>query len=212
MVWSVDCSPSFDQIVADMERKGTELIFDAMDEGANRRFCDTLERRKYDVKAKVTTVVGLSESVGRDFNERCRNVMFIAGNTPAFSATQFPGVAEFRQAFSTFQPGVELHQWALEGWLIAKMFQDGMEQLGGDPTRVDLIDLFNARSEEQLIEGVLISGAFQPGNFEAERVRQCTVINRWLDDRGGWVVASDPFPLCYDDAIQFFTKVSERGD
>ena len=55
-------------------------------------------------------------------------------------------------------------------------------------------------------------GVFTPGDFAAERVEQCFNIARWLDSEGGWTQASNPFPFCYPDAIQYFTPVQERGD
>ena len=205
-------APSFDQVVADMERKGTEIVFDAMDDGANRRFCDTLSRRGYKVKGKVTTIVGMGQSVGQDFNEVCRNVMFVGGSSVAYTQTEVPVIAEFRAAFDKYQPGVELHQWAVEAYLLGKMFAAGVEELGPAPTRKALIDKFNGRSEQVVVEGALISGGYQPVDFSAPRAEQCFSVARWQDDKGGWVQATQKFPHCVPDAHQFFTPVRERGD
>jgi len=205
-------APSFDQVVADMQRNGTEIVFDAMDDGANRRFCDTLARRGYQVKAKVSTIVAMGQSLGQDFNEECRNVIYISGSSVAYSQTQVPVVKEFRDAFDRYQPGQELHQWAFEAYLLGKVFAEGMAELGPAPTRKALIDRFNARSEGVIIEGALISQAYQPADFSAERGEHCITIARWQDEAGGYVQATDPFPLCYPDAFQYFTPVAERGD
>lgn len=205
-------APSFDQVVADMQRKGSEIVFDAMDDGANRRFCDTLARRGYRVKAKVSTIVAMGQSVGQDFNEQCRNVIYISGSSVAYSQTQVPVVKEFRDAYDRYQPGQELHQWAFEAYVLGKVFAQGMEALGPAPTRRALIDRFNARADDVVIEGALISQAYQPADFSAERAKHCITIARWRDDAGGYVQATDPFPLCYPDAHQYFTPVAERGD
>lgn len=205
-------APSFDQIVADMQRKGTEIVFDAMDDGANRRFCDTLARRGYEVKAKVSTIVAMGQSLGNDFNEQCRNVTFIGGSSLPYTQTSIPTVAAFRQAYDKYQPGVELHQWALEAFVLGNMFAEGVETMGPAPTRTGLIEHFNRRDETVTVGDVLVSNAYQPADFEAERGRQCFTISRWLDSEGGYVSATGPKPFCYDDAIQFFTPVAERGD
>ena len=82
-------APSFDQPVADMQRRGTQVIFDAMDDGANRRLCDAMARRQFTVAAKVTTVVGYSAEVGTAFNDTCRNSMFIAGDSIPYTTTPY---------------------------------------------------------------------------------------------------------------------------
>ena len=205
-------APSFDQVVADMQRKKTEIVFDAMDDGANRRFCDTLSRRGYEVKAKVSTIVGMGQSLGNDFNETCRNVTYITGSSIAYTQTQIPGVAAFRQAFSKYQPGQELHQWALEAFEFGNMFAEAVSTMGPAPTRAGLIEHFNSQSQEKVIDGVLIRGGYQPVDFGAERTKHCFGISRWQDDKDGWIQATNTFPFCYPDAFQYFTPVAERGD
>lgn len=205
-------APSFDQVVADMQRKGTELLFDAMDDGANRRLCDTLSRRGYKVKAKVSTIVVMGQSLGTDYNETCRNVTYITSSSVAYTQTQIPGVKAFRDAYARYQPGQELHQWALDGFALGNMFAEGLGKLGAAPTRAGIIDRFNSLPDSvRIIDGMLLAGAYRPTDFKAERVRACTSISRWQDSAGGWVQAA-PFPLCYPDSIQYFTPVGERGD
>jgi branched-chain amino acid transport system substrate-binding protein len=205
-------APSFDQVVADMQRKKTEIVFDAMDDGANRRFCDTLARRGYQVKAKVSTIVAMGQSLGNDFNETCRNVTFIGGSSIPYTQTKVPGVAAFRQAFDRYQPGQELHQWALEAYELGNMFAEGVSTMGPAPTRTGLIAHFNGLKGERVVDGVLLQEGYQPADFGAERQKDCFTISRWLDDKDGWVQATDQFPFCYPDAFQYFTPVAERGD
>ena len=206
-------APSFDQVVADMQRKGTEIVFDAMDDGANRRFCDTLSRRGYKLKAKVSTVVNMGQSLGSNYDADCRNVIFIPGSSAAYTMTQIPGVKAFRDAYAKYQPGQQLHQWALDGFAIGRMFEGGLAQLGAAPTRQKLIDLFNAINDpKRVTAGMLLSGSFQPADFNATRVEDCVAIARWQDSGGGWVNAAATFPVCYPDSIQYFTPVAERGD
>ncbi|MGQ0430878.1 MAG: ABC transporter substrate-binding protein, partial [Microthrixaceae bacterium] len=57
-------APSFDQAVADMQERGTQIILDGMDDGANRKLCDAMQRRQFSVTAKISTIVSMGDSVG----------------------------------------------------------------------------------------------------------------------------------------------------
>jgi branched-chain amino acid transport system substrate-binding protein len=205
-------APSFDQVVADMQRNGTTIVFDGLDDGANRRFCDTITRRGLELDAKVSTIVVLGETLGTDYPEACRNAVYVTGLSVVYTDTSVPTVARFREAYDRYQPGEELHQWALEGFLLGELVKEQVAAQGAAPTRAALIDGLNARSEDVVFQDVLLADPYQPVDFAAERVEHCLTIARWLDSEGGWVQATSPFPLCYPDAIQFFTPVGERGD
>ena len=63
----------------------------------------------------MSTVVSFGDEVGTNFYDVCRNSIYIGGASLTYTHEQ-PGVKEFRDAFAPYQPGAELHQWALEGW------------------------------------------------------------------------------------------------
>ena len=203
-------APSFDQPVADMQRRGTEIVFDAMDDGANRRLCDTMARRGYQPTAKVSTIVAMGQSLGEEFNEACRNVSFITGSSVAYTQTDVPVIAEFREAFDRYQRGQELHQWALEGFLLGEIVAELVA--GPAPTREGVIAAMNQRAAPFVFRDVLTVDGYGPADFDADRAEDCFTVARWLDAEGGWVEATDAFPFCYPDAFQYFTPVAERGD
>ncbi len=205
-------APSFDQAVADMQRQGTQIVFDTMDDGANRKLCDALARRQFTVKAKVSTVVSFGDSVGNDYNDTCRNSVFIPGDSIPYTKTSVPAVAEFRQAFARYQPGAELHQWALEAWGMGQLVADGVRSMGPATTRKGLEDFFRAMrayTANGLFTGLDYQPRAEPGASSSE---DCFSIARWLDSEDGWVEATDTFPYCYADAKQFTSPALEQGN
>ena len=204
-------APSFDQPVADMQTHGTQLIVDAMDDGANRKLCDAMQRRNFRVKAKVSTPVSEGERVGQDYNDTCRNSVYIVNSSRVYTATDVPEIAKFRSAYARYQPNLPLHQWAMESWALADMFADGVTSMGGTPTRVGLEKWLNGLNLYKA-NGMLLGldwGKFDP---TATKVEDCFAVAHWQDSKGGWVEATNPVPFCYPDAHQFLTKALEQGN
>jgi branched-chain amino acid transport system substrate-binding protein len=204
-------APSFDQAVADMQRNGVEIMFDAMDDGANRKLCDAMARRQFSVKAKVSTVVSFGDSVGNDYNDTCRNSVFIPGDSIPYTSTNVPAVKEFRDAFAKYQPGQELHEWALEAWAQATMFSDGVKAMGPAPTRKGLEDFLRGL-DSYTANGISTGIDYFKVDYSAPTNEDCFSMARWLDDKGGWVLAADTFPFCYPDAKQYATPALEQGN
>ena len=204
-------APSFDQAVADMQRQGTQIIFDAMDDGANRKLCDAMARRTFSVKAKVSTIVSFGDAVGTAYNDTCRNSVYIVGESIPYTSVGVPAVAEFRAAYARYQPGKEVHQWALEAWAQATMVADGVRSMGPAPTRAGLEDYF--RGLRKYTAGGIMDGIeYVPIDYSKPTNEDCFSIARWLDDKGGWVQATDKFPFCYPDAKQYGTPALEQGN
>jgi branched-chain amino acid transport system substrate-binding protein len=204
-------APSFDQPVADMQTHGTQLIVDAMDDGANRKLCDAMQRRNFRVKAKVSTPVSEGERVGQDYNDTCRNSVYIVNSSRVYTATDIPEIAKFRSAYARYQPNLPLHQWAMESWGLADMFADGVTSMGGAPTRAGLEKWLNALNQYKA-NGMLLGldwGKFDP---TATKVEDCFAVAHWQDSKGGWIEATDPVPFCYPDAHQFLSKALEQGN
>jgi branched-chain amino acid transport system substrate-binding protein len=205
-------APSFDAAVAEMQRNGTELVFDAMDTGANIRLCDAIARRGFEIRAKVSTIPVMGASFGEQFNDACRPVGFVITDTRPFTDTSHPLVARYNEAMGRYQRGRELHQWGLEAWAMGEMLRGALEAMGPAPTRQGFMDhLLGYRRNDV---GGLMTPTIQwvPNDppLDAPTVRDCIGVNRWDDGAGGWVNAA-PFPFCIDDAKQFFTSVAEQG-
>jgi branched-chain amino acid transport system substrate-binding protein len=204
-------APSFDQAVADMQRNGVQIIFDSMDDGANRKLCDAMARRRFTVAAKVSTVVSFGEKVGTTYNDTCRNNVFIPGDSIPYTATNVPAVAEFRNAFAKYQPGKELHQWALEAWAQGKLVAEGIASMGAAPTRKGLEDFFRGL-DRYTAGGIFVGLDWRPEDYAAPTREDCFTIARWQDAKGGWVQATETFPFCYPDAKQYGSPALEQGN
>ncbi len=203
-------APSFDQAVADMQSKGVELIADAMDDGANRRLCDSIQRRKFTPKAKVSTVVVMGQSVGDNYNDSCRDIIYVTNDSHPYTSNQ-PEVAEFRKAYAQFQPGLPLHQWALEGWAQGNVARSAIESMGAAPTRKGFIDFLNT-SEPLTGDGILIGTDYRKASYDYGAPTQdaCFTIARFQASTG-WASASK-VPVCYPDAKNIRAKALEQGN
>ena len=201
-------APSFDQAVADMQRKGTEIVFDAMDDGANRKLCDAMARRNFQPKAKVSTIVVMGGRVGTDYNDTCRNSVFVPGVSLNYQTTSVPEIAAFRQAYARYQPNLPLHQWALESWMLGNLTKSYVDTAA--PTRKGFVSYLNGLRDWKGdgIDVGLDWAKAQP----SPRVQDCFTISRWLDSKGGWTQATTQFPFCYPDAHQFLTPALEQGN
>ncbi len=135
----------------------------------------------------------------------------MAGSSIPYTATKVPAVAEFRSAFDKYQPGQELHQWALEGWAQATMVADGIRSMGPAPTRKGLEDFLRGL-EKYNATGIMTGTTFKPTDYARPTAEHCFSIARWQDDKGGWVEATNRFPFCYPDAKQYTTPAAEQGN
>jgi branched-chain amino acid transport system substrate-binding protein len=205
-------APSFDQAVADMQQRGTEIIFDAMDDGANRRLCDSMARRSFKPKAKVSTVVVMGDSLGQNYNDTCREIVYVSVESLPYTSAQ-DEVKEFRSAYARYQPGLPLHQWALEGWFMGNVTAEALSAMGPAPTRAGFIDFLNTMPASTG-SGIGVGMDFRPSSYDYDSptVNDCFGIARYQQASGGWVLASDPFPFCFPDANNVATAAREQGN
>ena len=205
-------APSFDQAVADMQQRGTEIIFDAMDDGANRRLCDSMARRGFEPKAKVSTVVVMGAGLGEKYNDTCRNIVFVSTESLPYTSNQ-PEIATFRDAYARYQPGLPLHQWAMEAWAIGNMTRDAIESMGPAPTRAGFITYLDTMAPNTG-GGIMVGTTFRPDayDYDVPTAKDCFAIARYQESKGGWVAASSPFPFCYPDAKNVATAAREQGN
>ncbi|HEU5085748.1 MAG TPA: ABC transporter substrate-binding protein [Acidimicrobiales bacterium] len=202
-------APSFDQAVADMQQRKTDIIFDAMDDGANRRLCDSMARRGFQPKAKVSTVVVMGDSLGENYNDTCRDIVHVPVEARPYSSDH-PPIAAFRDAYARYQPGLPLHQWALEAWVMGEVTAQAIESMAAAPTRKGFIDHLNTMPAND-VGGIVVGMDFRPEayDYRSPTSKDCLGIARWQGD--GWTLASE-FPLCYPDAKNVSTAAREQGN
>jgi ABC-type branched-subunit amino acid transport system substrate-binding protein len=203
-------APSFDQGVAGMQQRGTQIIFDTMDDGANRKLCDAMARRQFKVAAKVSTVVSMGDAVGTTYNDTCRGSVYIPGFTHAYSDTSNPAIAQFRAAYAKYQPGKPLHEWALEAWAQGQMVAEGLKTMGGAPTRKGLEAWFRTLNK-YTAGGIWIGLDWQPRDYAAKTGPYCTTVAHWDDGNKKWVDETGKGPFCAT-AIQYGATALEQGN
>jgi branched-chain amino acid transport system substrate-binding protein len=208
-------APSFDTAVAAMQRDGVQVIFDAMDPGANVRLCDAMERRGFRPLAKMTTVTAFGESLKETLNDACRPVTYIFGFSRPYNATEVPFIAAFNSAYKRYQPGKELHQWALEAWVQGDVLRQGLVAMGASPTR-DGLEQFLERPGGTNVPGVLaVPLSFTHVPEAATRTVSnggCFAMAKWDDDVPGYWTTPNGFPYCSKGGGQvYLTPVAESG-
>jgi hypothetical protein len=169
-----------------------------------------MARRQFEPKAKVSTVVSFGDSVGNDYNDTCRNIVFIPGDSIPYTRTDVPAVKEFRDAYARYQPGMELHQWALEGWFQAGLLAEAVRSMGPAPTRAGLEEFLRAM-RDYTGGGIHTGLEYGTTDYSKPTAEDCFAMARWLDDKGGWTLASS-FPFCYPDAKVYGTTALEQGN
>jgi hypothetical protein len=153
----------------------------------------------------------MGDAVGNNYNDTCRNSVYIAGESLPYSQTNIPAIAAFRQAYAKYQPGQPVHQWALEAWAQATLVADAVRSMGAAPTRKGLEDYF--RGLRNYTAGGIMAGLeWVPIDYDKPRNEDCFTIARWLDSKGGWTPATATFPFCYPDAFQYGTPALEQGN
>ena len=93
-------APSFDTAVVEMQRDGTQLIVDAMDEGANAHLCETMARHDFTPLAKLTQIPSFGANAKSTFNDTCRPITYVTGSTRPYTATSVPFIADFQKAMA----------------------------------------------------------------------------------------------------------------
>lgn len=206
-------NPNFDQYVDEMKANGTDMILDVIDDGTNRKLCDTMQRKGLSVKAKVSTIVSYGDEIGTDFSEICRPSIFISGSTMSYSNRSNPAVDEFRTAFDTYQPGAPLHQWSLEGWMAGKSLTEALLSMGPAPTRKGLEDWLRGLNK-YTNGGLSIPMDFQVKDYpnQPNATADCTSIAQWSDEQQGWIQRTGPAGDCFDGTFQYPTAATDRGD
>jgi len=206
-------NPNFDQYVDEMKANGTDMILDVIDDGTNRKLCDTMQRKGLSVKAKVSTVVSYGDEIGTDFSDICRPSIYIGGDTMTYSDRSNPAVDEFRTAFDTYQPGAPLHQWSLEGWMAGKALTEALLTMGPAPTRQGLEDWLRGLNK-YTNGGLSVPNDYQVEDYpnQPTATGDCIAIAQWSDEQQGWIQRTGPGGDCFDGTFQYPTPATDRGD
>jgi branched-chain amino acid transport system substrate-binding protein len=181
-------APSFDTDVIQMQRRGIDSIWNAIDIAGFQKLCQAMDRYGFKVKANVSTIQGMGDKV-KEFSSPCRNSIWVDTESKGYNQTDDPAVAEFRSAMKKFDGGFRLHQWALEGWAAGKIFTDGVKSMGGAPTRKGLLDWLNSQGDPYPAVGLFRNISWKPIDH-SKPGSNCYAMHQWQDSAGGWVTRS----------------------
>ena len=195
-----------------MQQDGTQIIVDAMDDGANRKLCDAMARRTFKVKAKVSTVVSMGDKVGTAYNDTCRNSVYIPGATLPYTQTSNPRSRPSATPSPATSPasrstsGRSRH--GLQGAAGGRgARQDGRRPHPQGPRELPErpLEVHGRRRAHRASTGSRSTGP-------PRRWQDCFTIARWQDSKGGWVQATQKFPFCYPDAKVYSSPALEQGN
>jgi len=182
-------APAFDEDVINMRSKGVDTVWDAMDVSANARLCQAMDRQGFKVTAKVSTIEVYSQTLGTTFSAPCRNSVYISGSSDSFADTANPLIKEFRTDFAKYQPGANLHQWAVEGFAIGYELTDAVKAMGANVTRRGFMSWLNGFAPVPggyTAGGIMTPISYAPVNFSST-LPNCNTIAQWQDSAGTYV-------------------------
>ncbi len=186
--------PNFDAAVLDMKARGVDVVFDAMEDNGNLSLCKSMQTQGLTVKAKLTTTQGWTDTFGKTFADTpgCRNATYAISWTRNYNDTNYPVVAEFRDAMAKYQPAREgqLNMWTMEGYASAQWLADAMKSCGADLTRV-CVEKFMNRPQDYNGDGLLTPRNFTKFPTPPATDTNCIEVAKWQDSanggKGGWV-------------------------
>lgn len=201
---------SYDSDVITMRNAGVDGIWNAIDIAGFQKLCVAMDRNGFTVKANVTTSQGWSQKVGRDFSSPCRNSIYANSVSVPYSETGNPAVAAVNDAKNRYDPQGYMHQWVLEGWAGAKLFDDGVRSMGPAPTRKGLVDWLN--SQVNYTAGGLLGGTdWRTGGVDfGGSAQQCYGIGKWDDGAQTFANALAPDSVrCENSAYYPYVPVDD---
>lgn len=203
--------PGFDSIVARMRSEGVQAIVNSIDNVGNQNLCTSMDRAGFQVKIHMLTVAGWTRTVGKDFSSPCRTNLHSFGWSLPASERGNPEVARFHevsaQVYGPDFPGAA-HQWAFEGWLAAKQFEEAVESMGAQVTRAGLLEWYRGLRDHDL-GGLITGGSYEPFKPTAgAAARSCFAVVRWDEGAGDFAQLAPP-DHCVDATWAAFSPVYE---
>ncbi|MFF7450844.1 MULTISPECIES: ABC transporter substrate-binding protein [unclassified Streptomyces] len=190
--------PNFRAVAADLNERGVDLVFDAIDAHGNARLCEAMDDVGVRITAKVTHVQNWSSAVPEVYKDSpaCRNALWATGSSRNHQDTGHAAVRAFRDATE----GLETHsQWQLEGWAAAMWFTRAAEHCARTESGVTraCVDDFMNRGQDYTADGLLLPVRFERLAEPPTTRRTCLSVARWRDGTG-WVSQGDMDSTCFD--------------
>jgi ABC-type branched-subunit amino acid transport system substrate-binding protein len=182
--------PDFNSVAIAFKHAGVQYVYDALSGGANVQLCQALDNNDVTLTARVLTEQSWDQSVEKAYASapKCRDELWVTGDSRSYEDTQYPEVAAFRQQMSadgTAGP-TQLSEWALEGWAGGLWFSDAANSCGATLTR-GCVETYMNRSTPYTGHGLLTPRKFTEEGAEPSTIRNCLDVARWDSAKDSWV-------------------------
>ncbi len=178
-------NPSWDSEAVNMRSAGAEALWHAIDIAGFQKLCQSMDKFDYEVTAAVGTVQGMGQLL-EDFSHPCRTNVYATAFTVVYGERDHPEVAPIYEARDRFNPDRTMHQWLIDGWTAAKLFTEGVESLGANPTREGLLQWLDAHDSADNLGGLIAPDrlSWDPAatDFSGTDVR-CFTVGKWNEDQ-----------------------------
>jgi branched-chain amino acid transport system substrate-binding protein len=182
--------PNFNTVAISFKHAGVQYVYDALDADSNVKLCDALDNNNVNLTAKVLTTQSWTQNINAEYASapKCRNELWVTGNTRNYEDTQYRQVALFRQQMSADGDGgpTKLSDWALEGWAGGLWFADAANSCGATLTRV-CVEKYMNRPQPYEGHGLLTPRRFTELSTEPKTVLDCINVARWVSSKDSWV-------------------------
>lgn len=175
-------NPSWDSEAVNMRSAGAEAFLHAIDIAGFQKLCQSMDKFDYEVSAAVGTVQGMGDLVG-DFSFPCRRNVYAVAFSAIYGEQDHPEIAKIYQARDRFNPGLRMHQWIVDGWAAAKLFTTAVEQMGGEPTREQLMTILEQWDPENTL-GIMDRTRLHwdpNGKDYSARNPDCFSVGKWTE-------------------------------
>jgi ABC-type branched-subunit amino acid transport system substrate-binding protein len=185
--------------VLDMQKKGDQAIFDALDLTGNQKVCQAMQNYGFNVP-KISTISVWTQQLGQTMSGYpCLNNYYAWGMSSNYADTSNSQVSLFRQAYASFAPGAPISQWSLESWAAGMWFADAASACGNDVTR-GCIEKYVNVSSGYAARGLLDTHTtfFPHWSSRPAHISQCYTIVKWAGGGNGtWGTVIDHSANCY---------------
>jgi ABC-type branched-subunit amino acid transport system substrate-binding protein len=143
---TVPYGTSLSSDVVHMKQAGVDFVVSCMDLPGNLTLARELQQNGL-IGVKQVWLDGYDLSALRQYPSLMQNTYFLLQHVPFQAASQFPGefpgLERYIETMNHYEPAYTYNEVAMEGWLSAALFVEGLRAAGPAPTQKKLINAIN---------------------------------------------------------------------
>jgi ABC-type branched-subunit amino acid transport system substrate-binding protein len=165
---AVPIGSSLSSDVVHMKQAGVDLVISCMDVPGNLDLSRAIQQNGM-TGVKQLWLDGYDLPTLRQYTSLMQNTFFLVQHVPFQANSQFPnefpGLQQYIATMNRYEPAYTYNEVAMEGWLNAALFVQGLRDVKGSLTQKKLIDAINH------ITRFTADGLTTPTNWEIAHVR-----------------------------------------